>query len=56
MTIVKGNQKAPFSIATTPRCRGGYYSFSWFATLTLDLCLIMLSVKEGAIKYHFLSL
>ena len=22
-TLVKGNPKAPFSIATTPRCRGG---------------------------------
>ena len=27
MTIVEGNPKAPFSIATTPRCRGGRYSF-----------------------------
>ena len=25
-TIVKGDPKAPFSIATTPRCRGGRYS------------------------------
>ena len=23
----------PFSIATTPRCRGGYYSFPWIAPL-----------------------
>ena len=30
-TIVKGNQKAPFSIATTPWCRGGCYSFPWIA-------------------------
>ena len=28
-----GNQKAPFSIASTPRCRGGCYSFSWIAPL-----------------------
>ena len=27
-TVVQCNQKAPFSIATTPRCRGGRYSFS----------------------------
>ena len=27
VTIVEGNLKAPFSIATTPRCRGGRYSF-----------------------------
>ena len=26
-TIVEGDQKAPFSIATTPRCKGGHYSF-----------------------------
>ena len=26
-TIVEGDPKAPFSIATTPRCRGGRYSF-----------------------------
>ena len=27
--IIEGDQKAPFSIATTLRCRGGRYSFSW---------------------------
>ena len=27
-TFVEGDQKAPFSIATTPRCRGGHYSYS----------------------------
>ena len=26
-TVVEGDQKAPFSIATTPRCRGGRYFF-----------------------------
>ena len=30
-TVVKGDLKAPFSIATTPRCRGGHYSFPWIA-------------------------
>ena len=29
--VVKGNQKAPFSIATTLRRRGGRYSFPWTA-------------------------
>ena len=24
VTLVEGDPKAPFSIATTPRCRGGY--------------------------------
>ena len=32
-TIAEDNQKAPFSIATTPRCSGGRYSFSWIAPL-----------------------
>ena len=32
-TIVEGNQKAPFSIATTPRCWGGHYSFPRIAPL-----------------------
>ena len=53
-TIVEGDPKAPFSIATTPSCRGGCYSFSWI--VPLYPYLIMLSVKQGSIKYHFLSL
>ena len=32
-TIVEGDQKAPFSIATTQRCRGGRNSFPWIAPL-----------------------
>ena len=32
-TVVEGDQKAPFSIATTPRYRGGRYSFPWIAPL-----------------------
>ena len=32
-TIVEGDQKALFSIATTPRCKGGRYSFRWIAPL-----------------------
>ena len=55
-TIVEGNPKAPFSIATTPRRRGGRYSFPGLLYFTLDPYLIMLSVKQGGIKYHFLSL
>ena len=34
-TVVKANQKVPFSIATTPRCREGCYSFPWIAPLPL---------------------
>ena len=33
--IVEGDLKAPFSIATTPRCRGRCYSFPWIAPLYL---------------------
>ena len=32
-TVVEGDQKAPFSTATTPRCKGGRYSFPWIAPL-----------------------
>ena len=39
------------SIATTLKCRRGCYSFRWIAPLTLDPYLIMLSVKQGGIKY-----
>ena len=34
-TVVEGDQKAPFSIATTPGCRGGRYSFPNCSTLPL---------------------
>ena len=37
--------KAPFSIATKPKYRGVRYSFPWIGPLTLDLHLIILSVK-----------
>ena len=33
VTVVEGDQKAPFSIATTPRCKGGRYSFPRIAPL-----------------------
>ena len=32
-TLVEGDPKAPFSIAITPRCREGHYSFPWIAPL-----------------------
>ena len=55
-TLVEGDPKAPFSIATTPRCRGGRYSFSGRFHFTLDAHLMMLNAKQVGIKYHFLSL
>ena len=51
-----GQSKGSFSIATTLKCRGGCYSFPWIAPLTPDPHLVMLSVKQSGIKYHFLSL
>ena len=32
-TVVEGDPNAPFSIATTLRCRSGWYSFPWIAPL-----------------------
>ena len=32
-TIVEGDPKVPFLIATTPRCRGGHSSIPWIAPL-----------------------
>ena len=43
-----------FSIATTPRCKEGRYSIPWITLLYPYL--IVLSAKQGCIKYHFLSL
>ena len=33
VTVVKGDLKAPFLIATTARCRGGCYSIPWITPL-----------------------
>ena len=48
-----GDQKAPFSIATTPRCREGATPFPGLLHFTLGTYLKLLSVKQGGIKYHF---
>ena len=32
-TLVENDPKAPFSIAKTPKCKGGRYSISWIAPL-----------------------
>ena len=45
--VVEGDPKVPFSIATP---------FPGLLHFTLDPHLIMLSAKQGGIKYHFLSL
>ena len=54
-TMVDSHPNSPCSIATKPRCKGGHYYWPWITPLTLDLYLIMLSVKQGGIKHHFLS-
>ena len=57
--LVKGDLMAPFPIPTTPRCRGGHYGTTPFPGLlhfTLNTYLIIPSIKQGGIKYHFLSL
>ena len=51
--VLESDLKVLISIPTTPRCRGGCYTFLWIAPLTLDLYLIILSVKQVGIKYHF---
>ena len=33
--VIEGDPKVPFSIATTPRCRGGRYTFPWITPLYL---------------------
>ena len=53
-TIVEDNPKAPFSTATTPRGVGeGTTPFSGLLQFIFDMYLIMLSVKQGSIKYYF---
>ena len=54
MTVVEGDLKAPFSLHW-----GVEESATLFPGLlhfTFDIYLIMLSVKQGGIKYYFLSL
>ena len=51
--VIESNPKALFSIATTPGLMREHDSFSWIAPL--DTYLIMLCVKQGGIKYNFLS-
>ena len=54
-TVVVGEPKAPFSIATKPCCREEHYSFPSIALPTLDLHFIMLSIKQEGIKFHFFA-
>ena len=53
-TIVEGDPKSPFSIATTSRCRGGCYSFPLIAPL--NPWSVPYNSDRQVRKYHFLSL
>ena len=54
-TVEKGDRKAIFLIANTPRW-SERNSFRGLLHFTLGTYFIMMSVKQGDIKYHFLSL
>ena len=51
-TVIEGDVKALFSIAIIPRCMKDATPSSDLLHFTLDSYLIMLSVKQGGIKYH----
>ena len=51
--LVEGDPKAPFSIATTTRCRGGCYSVLWIAPIYPGPHLKMLRAKKSTNKYYF---
>ena len=59
MTVVEGDPKSPFSIATTPKCRGGRYPSLWIVpiypwSLPYNSPIINLSVKiKLFIIYNF---
>ena len=53
MTLVEGDQKAPFSIAATPSCMGGATPFSGLLRFTIDAYLILMSVKQRGINTIF---
>ena len=49
-TVVNGNWKGAFSIATKQICRRGQNSFLWITPLTLDLYPRRLNFKQRGIK------
>ena len=54
-TVVEGDSKAFFN-SYYMKMSWRAYSFPWNTSVILDLYLILLSVKEGGTKQHFLSL
>ena len=53
-TFVKGDLKAPLFDSYYTKVKGeGTTPFLWLLHFTLDPYIIMLSVKQSGIKYHF---
>ena len=52
----RATQRLPFHKLLNQGVAEGAIPFSGLPHFTLDLYLIMLSVKQGSIKYHFLCL
>ena len=55
-TVVESVSKAPFRLLLHQDVREGATPVPGLLHFTLDPYFIMLSVKQGGIKYHFLSL
>ena len=54
--VVEGNQKVPFSLASTPKCRGERYSFPWIAPLLpLVRTLYCWVLSKEVSSNHFLK-
>ena len=53
--VVEGNENSPFSIVTTRGVGEGITLFLRLLHFTLNTYLILLSVKQAGIKYHFSS-
>ena len=53
VTLVEGDPKTPFSIATTPRCRGGCYFIPWIVSLypwSLPYLTVWIKKSSGSFK------
>ena len=55
MTGVEGDPKASFSIASSARYWESATPFLGLFNFTFDSYLIMLSIKQGGTKFHFLN-
>ena len=56
VTFVEGDRRLPFQKLLHRGVGEGTSQFPGFLHFTLDPHLIVLSAKQGGIKYHFLSL